>query len=92
MGVQWNSAPPSYWLQESLGYDSVTREVSYNILIEFGIPMKLVRQIKMCLKEAYIEARISKNLSDTFTTQNGLKHWDVLSPLPFNFALEYAIR
>jgi hypothetical protein len=31
-------------------YDSVRREVLYNILIEFDIPMKMVRLIKMCLK------------------------------------------
>jgi hypothetical protein len=29
----------------------VRREVLYNILIEFGVPMKLVRLIKMCLNE-----------------------------------------
>jgi retron-type reverse transcriptase len=28
----------------------------------------------------------------SFTIQNGLKQGDVLSPLLFNFALEYAIR
>ena len=28
-------------------YDSVRREVLYNILIQFGIPMKLVRLITM---------------------------------------------
>ncbi|KAJ4447722.1 hypothetical protein ANN_09730 [Periplaneta americana] len=32
-------------------YDSVKREVLYDILIEFGIPKKLVRLIKICLSE-----------------------------------------
>jgi len=73
-------------------YDSVRREVLYNILIEFGIPRKLVGLIKMCLNETYSRVRIGKNLSDKFTVQNGLKQGDALSPLLFNFALEYAIR
>jgi hypothetical protein len=34
-------------------YDSVKREVLYNIVLEFGIPEKLVRLIKMCLNETY---------------------------------------
>jgi len=73
-------------------YDSVRREVLYNILIEFGIPMKLVRVIKMCLTETYSRIRVGKNLSDMFPIRNGLKQGDALSPLLFNFALEYAIR
>jgi sorting nexin-29 len=70
----------------------VRREVLYNILIEFGIPMKLVRLIKMRLNETYSKVRIGEHLSDNFPTQNGLKQGDALSPLLFNFALEYAIR
>jgi hypothetical protein len=31
-------------------------------------------------------------LSDNFPIQNGLKQGDALSPLLFNFPLEYAIR
>jgi hypothetical protein len=70
----------------------VRREVLYNILIEFGVPMKLVRLIKMCLNETYSKVRIGKHLSDSFPIQNSLKQGDALSPLLFNFALEYAIR
>jgi hypothetical protein len=54
--------------------------------------MKLVRLIKMCLNETYTKVCIAKNLSDSFPIQNGLKQGDALSPLLFNFALEYAIR
>jgi len=32
-------------------YDSVRREVMYNVLTESGMPMKLVILIKMCLNE-----------------------------------------
>jgi hypothetical protein len=70
----------------------VRREVLYNILIEFGIPMKLVRLIKMCLNDTYSKVRVGKHLSDSFPIQNGLKQGDALSPLLFNFALEYTIR
>jgi hypothetical protein len=45
----------------------------------------------MCLNETYSRVRIDKCLSDKFTIQNGLKNKDTLSPLLFNFALEYAI-
>jgi hypothetical protein len=48
--------------------------------------------IKVCLNQTYSEARVGKRLSDNFPIQNGLKEGDALSPLLFNFALEYAIR
>ncbi|KAJ4451753.1 hypothetical protein ANN_03224 [Periplaneta americana] len=73
-------------------YDSVKREVLHDILIEFGIPKKLVRLIKMCLSETYSRVRIGQFLSDAFPIHCGLKQGDALSPLLFNFALEYAIR
>jgi hypothetical protein len=64
----------------------VRREVLYNILIEFGVPMKLVMLIKTCLNETCIKFVQFNSYS------NSLKQGDALSPLHFNFALEYAIR
>jgi hypothetical protein len=70
---------------------SVRTEVLYRILIEFGIPMKLFRLIKMCLNETYCQICVDKQLSDIFHVQNGLKQEDGFSPFPFNFALEYTL-
>jgi len=47
-------------------YDSVRREVLYNILVEFNVPMKLVRLIKIYLDETYSSVRVGKHLSDIF--------------------------
>jgi len=47
-------------------YDSVRREVLCNILIEFGVPMKLVRLIKVCLSETYSRFRVGKSLFTGF--------------------------
>jgi hypothetical protein len=62
-------------------YSSVTREVLYNILLEFGIP-KQVRLIKMCFNEAYSKVHVGKLLPDTFPTKNGLKQGDGLQQSP----------
>jgi hypothetical protein len=43
-------------------YDSVRRELLYNILTEFGIPRKVDGLIKMCLNETYSTMHIDKNL------------------------------
>ena len=75
-----------------VSYDSVRREVIYKILIEFGIPRKLVRLIKLNLTETYSRVRVGKNVSDKFPIRNGLKQGDAVSPMLFTFALEYAIR
>jgi hypothetical protein len=45
----------------------------------------------MCSNETYSKIPIGKYLSDNFPIQNGLKQGNALSPLLFNFALEYTI-
>jgi len=44
---EYNEAVHQHFIDLKKAYDSVRSEVLYNILIEFGIPMKMVRLIKM---------------------------------------------
>jgi hypothetical protein len=46
----------------------------------------------MYLNETHSKVRIGNYFSGSFPVQNGLKQTDALSPLLFNFALEYVIR
>ena len=52
----------------------------------------LVRLIKTCLDGTQNKVRKGSYLFSSFTNENCLKQEDALSPLLFNFALEYAIR
>jgi len=90
VAIQQSSVSAIYRLKKA--YNSLRRKVLHNILIEFGIPMKLERLIKMCLNETYSRVWVGKHWSDMLPINNGLKQEDALSPLLFNFALEYAIR
>jgi hypothetical protein len=87
---EYNGAVHQLFINFKKAYDSIKREVLYNILVEFGIPKKLVRLIKMCLNETYSNVCVGKLLSDKFPIQNGLKQGDALSPLLFNLSFEYA--
>jgi hypothetical protein len=70
---EFNGAVHQLFIDFMTAYDSVRREVFYNILIEFGIPRKPVGLIQMCLNETYSTVRIGKYHSDKFPIQNGLK-------------------
>jgi hypothetical protein len=50
-------------------YDLVRKEVLYNILIEFGVPMKQVRLIKMFLKNAYSRVHVGKHFLVCFLSR-----------------------
>jgi hypothetical protein len=55
---EYNETVHELFIDLKKAYDSVTREVLYNILIEFGVPMKLDRLIKICFNETHSEVGI----------------------------------
>jgi hypothetical protein len=89
---EYNEAVYQLFIDFKQACDSFRRKLLCNFLNEFGIPMKLVRLIKMCLNETYTRIQVGEHLSDMLPVMNGLKQGDALSPLLCSFALGYAIR
>ena len=54
-------------------YELMSMEVLYNVLTEFGMGMKPLVLIHMCLNETQSEVWIGIHLSDIFPVQNNLK-------------------
>jgi len=74
-GKKWeyNVAVHQLFIDFEKAYDWFGREVSYNILTESDIPMKLIRLIKMCFSDSYSKVCTGKNLYDALCIQNDLK-------------------
>jgi hypothetical protein len=77
--LEYNETVHQLFINFKKAYDSVRREVLYNILIEFGLPIKLARLTEMYLNGTKSKVRIGKYSSDSFPIQNGLKQGDALS-------------
>jgi hypothetical protein len=71
---KYNGTVHQLFIDFRQAYDSLRRKVLYNNLIEFGVPMKLVRLMKTCSNETYSKAHIDKRLSESFPIQVDLKH------------------
>jgi hypothetical protein len=60
---EYNKAVHQLFIDFKKAYNSVRREVLYNILIQSDIPRKLVNLIKMGLNETYNSVCVGKHLS-----------------------------
>jgi hypothetical protein len=67
---EFNSTIHQLFIDFKKAYHSVRRVVLCSILIEFGIPRKLVGLIEVYLNETYSTVRIGKYQSDKFPFQN----------------------
>ncbi|XP_039297864.1 uncharacterized protein LOC120354582, partial [Nilaparvata lugens] len=73
-------------------FDSIKRDSLIKAMIEFGIPCKLVRLVRMTLKETKYKIKVQGRLSSSFMASKGLRQGDVLSAMLFNISLEKVMR
>jgi hypothetical protein len=65
---EYNGTVRQLFIDFKKAYDSVRRRELYNILIEFGVPRKLLALIQVCLNGTFSTVCIDKYQSDKFPT------------------------
>lgn len=73
-------------------YDSVKREELFKAMEYFRFPKHLIEITKATIKVVGCRVRVERDLSESFTSQRGLRQGDALSCLLFNIVLEKVVR
>lgn len=73
-------------------YDSVIRAKMYEALEELGVPKKLIRLVRMTLKQTNYKVTSNACVSEKFSVNKGLRQGDPISTTLFNLTLEKVIR
>jgi hypothetical protein len=69
---KYNETVHQLFIDFKKSYDIVRKELLCNILIEFGVLMKLIRLIKMYLNQTYSKLNVDEQLCEMFPIQKRL--------------------
>jgi hypothetical protein len=82
----------NFFINFQQAYNSINRNKLLLIMINFGIPQKLVKLVKMTLENSKCRVKIQGVLSQQFDVKGGVRQGDPLSTVLFSLVLEYAVR
>lgn len=73
-------------------FDSVDRNCMWDILRNYGIPIKMVNAIRHLYNNSRSCVRIDRDLTDTFSITSGILQGDALSPFLFIIIIDYIFK
>jgi hypothetical protein len=73
-------------------FDSIDRYKLYQTMEEMKIPHKLIRMIKMTMKNTTARVKVTNTLGNSFTFNAGVRQGDSLSTTLFILVLHYGVQ
>ena len=73
-------------------FDSIVRYKLYQVMEDMKIPHKLIRLVKMTIKNTTARVKVTNKLSNSFTFNAGVRHGDGLSTTLFILALHHEVQ
>nr|VZI39074.1 unnamed protein product [Spirometra erinaceieuropaei] len=72
-------------------FDSVHRESLWRIMALDGVPAKIIAMIKAYYRSTTARVLVRNNLSQPFGIRSGVRQGCILSPILFNYAIEWIL-
>nr|VZH91264.1 unnamed protein product [Spirometra erinaceieuropaei] len=72
-------------------FDSVHRESLWRIMAQDSVPAKIIAMIKAYYRSTTLRVLVCNNLSQPFGIRSGVRQGCVLSPILFNYAIEWIL-
>ena len=73
-------------------FDSIDRYKLYQVMEDMKIQIKLIRLVKMTMKNTTARVKVTNKLSNSFTFNAGVRQGDGLSTTLFILALHYGVQ
>ncbi len=73
-------------------YDSVNRELLWQICKHYGLTDKIVRMLQLLHKDTKAQVRINGDLSDSFNIETGVLQGGISSCILFNILFDFIMR
>ena len=73
-------------------FDSLDREVLWQLLDHYGIPAKIISIIKNTYKDSSCKIKVEGCLTDSFKIKTGVRQGCIWSPLLFNIVIDWVLR
>ena len=90
--LEWNTSLYLNFVDFEKAFDSLDREVLWNLMALYGIPQKFINIIRNSYSNMQCRVIHEGKLTESFDVKTGVKQGYLLSPFLFLLAIDYIMR
>jgi hypothetical protein len=90
--LEWNTSLLLNFVDFEKAFDSLDREVLWNLMAHYGIPQKFMNIIRNSYNNMQCRVIHEGTLTESFDIKIGVKQGCLLSPFLFLLAIDYIMR
>ena len=90
--IEWQTPLYVCFVDFEKAFDSIDRQTIWNILLHYGVPVKIVNIIRKLYEGFFCKVIHNGRLSDEFEISSGVRQGCLLSPLLFLVVLDWVTR